>query len=82
MSLQDRLDGIRRALEKKAGPEATALMHRATADLRATGIADRAVRAGQAAPPFALEDSRGRRVSLADLLRRGPVVVQFFRGHW
>ena len=34
------------------------------------------------APSFALPDSQGRRVALADLLGRGPVVIVFFRGHW
>jgi peroxiredoxin len=34
------------------------------------------------APPFALPDSRGNVVRLADLLARGPVVVVFYRGHW
>ena len=31
---------------------------------------------------FELEDSRGDKVSLADLLERGPLVMTFFRGHW
>ena len=33
-------------------------------------------------PPFALPDENGQIVSLADLLKSGPAVVTFHRGHW
>jgi peroxiredoxin len=57
-------------------------MHRATDDLRNSGIMDRVLKEGQTAPSFELKNSRGDRVSLAGLLERGPVVLTFFRGHW
>lgn len=41
-----------------------------------------ALRAGGAAPRFALPDHRGQSVSLDTLLRQGPVVVAFYRGQW
>ena len=37
---------------------------------------------GERAPDFELPDSRGRLVRLSERLRRGPVVVSFFRGAW
>ena len=82
MGLQDRLDRIRAGFEKQAPAEALAVMHRATEELRGSGILDRALKEGQSAPPFELEDSRGERVGLAGLQEEGPVVVTFFRGHW
>ena len=33
-------------------------------------------------PPFLLPDETGHLVSLADLLRNGPVAITFHRGHW
>lgn len=33
-------------------------------------------------PDFVLPNTEGRLVSLASLLSRGPVIVQFFRGEW
>lgn len=36
----------------------------------------------QQAPAFELPDHRGKMVSLAALLERGPAVVIFYRGHW
>ncbi len=38
---------------------------------------------GDRAPEFALPSANGRgQVSLAQLLQRGPVVVEFLRGTW
>jgi hypothetical protein len=82
MNLQQKLDIIRQGFEKEAPPEALAVMHRVTDDLRSAGAADRALKEGQRAPHFDLETSRGRRVSLRGLLGRGPVVITFFRGIW
>jgi hypothetical protein len=82
MKLQQRLDRIREGFEKRAPPEVLAVMHRATEDLRRSGIAGRALKEGLVAPAFELRDSAGRSVGLGDLLKRGPVVLTFFRGHW
>ncbi len=82
MSLQERLDRIRNGFESKAPADVLAIMHGATDDLRNSGIMGRVPKEGAKAPAFELEDSRGRIVSLAGLLERGPVVLTFFRGHW
>ncbi len=52
------------------------------ADLSATGIRDRVLKIGDAAPGFALPNALGSTVSRADLLARGPLVVKFYRGAW
>jgi peroxiredoxin len=57
-------------------------MHRATAELRASGIEQQALKIGERAPSFALFNQDHVQVSSADLLRVGPLVVSFFRGHW
>jgi hypothetical protein len=40
------------------------------------------LRAEDAAPPFALPDQNGNTVTLADLTRRGPAMLVFYRGYW
>lgn len=57
-------------------------MHRATAELIASGAADRALKAGDTAPAFTLMNSEGVEVSSAELLRSGPLVLTFYRGFW
>src|SRR5262249_51198242 len=56
--------------------------HRATMALRQSDILERALKAGEPMPEFTLPDSQGQAVALAGLLRRGPVVVSFYRGDW
>jgi peroxiredoxin len=53
-----------------------------TTDLIATGIADKAVKAGNAAPDFNLPDHLGNNVALQNLLSHGPVILVFYRGSW
>ena len=86
-TLQQRLDDFKKSFESGAPPyhaphEVIETMHRATAELKATGIEDRALKAGDRAPSFALFNQDHVQVSSADLLQQGPLVVSFFRGHW
>jgi len=57
-------------------------MAKADMELAASGIAQRAIKAGDRAPDFRLPDARGGHVRLRDLLAKGPVVVCFYRGGW
>ena len=82
MSLQAKLDALKANFETKAAPETFAVMHKATQELIASGKAERALKAGDQAPAFTLLDSDGKSVSSADLLRKGPLVVTFYRGAW
>ena len=82
MSLQTRLDRIREDFEKQAPPEALKIMHRATEDLRASGIMDGVVGEGRNAPGFTLQDSQGRPTALTEARAAGPGVLTFNRGDW
>jgi hypothetical protein len=86
-TLQDRLDEFKRTFESGAPPynatsEAIEIMHRATAELKASGAENRALKAGDRAPSFALFNQDHVQVASQDLLCDGPLVVTFFRGHW
>jgi hypothetical protein len=86
-SLQERLDEFKKSFESGAPPynaprEAIETMHRATAELKATGIEEQALKVGYRAPSFTLFNQDHVQVASTDLLRRGPVVISFFRGHW
>jgi hypothetical protein len=86
-SLRDRLEGFKKIFEFGAppynvAPERVATLHRATAELKASGIESRALKLGDRAPGFALFNQDHVEVSSKDLLRKGPMVVSFFRGHW
>jgi peroxiredoxin len=87
MSLQDRLDAFK--ADFKAGkapyfapPEIHPVMERGTADLIASGQAERALKAGDKAPAFTLNDPDRQPVSSTELLAKGPLVISFYRGVW
>lgn len=87
MSLQAKLDAFKADFEAGKPPynvprPVIETMHRATAELIETGAAKRAKKAGDLAPTFSLTDPEGNVVSSADLLRRGPLVLSFYRGVW
>jgi len=82
MSLADKLSEMRAASAGRIPADKQAIMHRATEDLRRSGILDRIVPVGGQAPAFELANHDGRRVVSAELLARGPIVLSFFRGSW
>ena len=86
-SLQSRLDEFKKTFESGAPPynapqEVIEKMHRATAELKASGIEKQTLTVGDRAPSFTLFNQDQVQVSSGDLLRQGPLVVSFFRGHW
>ena len=82
MSLADKLAATRAASAGRIPPDRQAIMHRATDDLRKSGILDRIVPVGKPAPAFELANHDGRRVASTELLAGGPMVLSFFRGSW
>ncbi len=81
-TLQDQLDEITSNTRRLVQAERLAVGERAVEELFASGIEERILPVGAAAPEFALKDSGGRLVRSADLLALGPLVIKFFRGRW
>lgn len=86
-NLKDRLEGFKRTFESGAPPynvtpEIVTTMHRATAELQASGLEGRALKIGDRIPDFTLFNQDHVLVSSKVLLLQGPLVVSFFRGHW
>jgi len=87
MSLQRELDAFKAAFESGGPPynvsrERIEIMHRATEELRRSGLAERALKVGDLTPTFELDNQDGQLVRSVDLLAEGPLVITFFRGHW
>ncbi len=82
MTLGEQLEAQRARSATRLSEEQRAVMHRATQELRRSGIVERALKIGDNAPHFELRNPRGDLVRSRDLLARGPLVVSFYRGVW
>jgi hypothetical protein len=80
MSLKDNLDKLKEGFKTRAPQDAQEIMHRATEDLKNSGIMDHVVKVGDRAPDFTLKNTEGQDVSLSTLLGDGSVVLTFYRG--
>jgi peroxiredoxin len=82
MSLARELEKVQATVRGRCSPEQLRLLDQGVDWLRTSGAVGAAVRRGELVPDFDLPDVHGRRVSLAHLLDRGPVVITFFCGSW
>ncbi|MDL2407076.1 peroxiredoxin-like family protein [Rhizobium calliandrae] len=82
MRLQDELDALRDRDRENTPPHIWRVRQQAISDLVSSGIAERAVRAGDQAPAFRLPDPDGNVISSYDLRNGGPALVVFYRGGW
>ena len=87
MTLQAKLDAFKADFEAGKPPynvpySVIETMRRATAELTSLGLAERAKKVGDKAPAFTLKDAEGNALSSLELLKKGPLIVSFYRGVW
>jgi peroxiredoxin len=67
---------------RELSPEFTHAVETFVGRLNGAEAGANAPQVGETLPSFVLPDQNGRLVSLEALLREGPLVVAFLRGHW
>jgi peroxiredoxin len=82
MSLKQILADVAAQGAKRMPPEAIATMEKATADYIAAGIGKNAPGIGDTLPDATLMDATGKPVRLSNLLTKGPLILNFYRGGW
>jgi hypothetical protein len=82
MDLQEKLNALRANFEKQAPKEALKIMHKATDDLRKSGILERVSQVGDSMPEFELENADGKLIRSKDILAHKLMVLSFYRGKW
>jgi peroxiredoxin len=80
--LKDRLLEIKAGIAQYVRPENQAIHDRVVAELQSRGIEENALAVGEPAPEFQLPDQAGRMVASRDLLAKGKLVIDFYRGRW
>jgi peroxiredoxin len=81
MSLVPQLTAISAGL-KDFPTEITGPILKAKSDIVASFDPSKAIQVGSKLPPFTLSDATGKQVSSSDLLSKGPLLINFYRGEW
>jgi peroxiredoxin len=81
MSLKEQLAEYRAGWYQRVPPERQAIMQRHIDQLRSGALA-RMRKVGDRAPAIVLINAKGETVDVAALLKKGPVIVTFYRGGW
>ena len=82
MLLDERLKALRSQESADTPDELKTILSTELKALISSGLAKRAVKAGDKAPSFVLPDADGNTVASAALLQKGALVVTFYRGFW
>jgi peroxiredoxin len=81
-TLANQIAAFKVALATQAPAEVVSLFDRENQALVRSGIDASGLKSGASAPDFTLPDVDGRPVTLSTMLKRGPVVLAFYRGEW
>jgi hypothetical protein len=82
MSLQLKLDELKKELQEKIPRHALVTMHEVNIQLAESGILDKVLKIGDTIPEFILPDQNGLEIRSSQLLAHGPLILSFYRGVW
>jgi peroxiredoxin len=82
LSLAQQLDSLTAKLRAMVPAERLAVVDLAAEELIHSGLANRALKAGDRAPSFELADGDGMLWRSEELLHNGPLAIVFYRGRW
>lgn len=81
-TLQHQLDALNKRLSKSISPASLKNINQAISEINDSEIIANAKNEGDQAPDFTLPDATGKKVRLYDLLKKGAVVLTWYRGNW
>ncbi len=82
MSLREEIQQQREQTLAKAPQDVIDVLMGITQDLKQTGIENKALGVGDKAIDFSLPNIQGEQVNLQQILNKGPVVLNIYRGGW
>lgn len=81
-TLKERLDSLKKNFLEKASKEKIETYEAGIERIARSGVLESALKVGDQAPDFNLPDAAGGKTNLKSLLKKGPVVLIWYRGSW
>ncbi|MDA8365015.1 MAG: peroxiredoxin-like family protein [Gammaproteobacteria bacterium] len=81
-TLRETIDAYKEGISKALPAATFATMNKSTIELKATGIENRALKAGDTMPDFELPNQNGEMRRLSTYLAESAVVLSLYRGGW
>ena len=81
-SLQKTIDDKSAEFAKKADPEKMKAYADGITAVENSGVVEKAIQKGEKAPDFTLPNAVGKEITLSEELKKGPVVLTWYRGGW
>lgn len=81
-ALKSKLDAKKKNFELKADPLKKKIYQEGIESVEKSGILDQALRKGDKAPNFRLKNALGEEVELFEYLKKGKVILTWYRGGW
>jgi len=82
MNFKSELETFAQQMSKNAPQEVLEVIGTEIPKLAESGIMESALKVGDTATDFELQNFEGETVSLSSLVKHGNTVVSFFRGNW
>ncbi len=82
MGLKESLREFEKEVKASMPQEFLSILQEGADSLAAGGLEESAVKVGEKMPSFELKNAVGELVSSDELLKKGPLVISFYRGGW
>ncbi|HAE42612.1 MAG TPA: alkyl hydroperoxide reductase [Clostridiales bacterium] len=82
MSLSEKLQSYREESLSKKNEEDKSIMLETAENLRKLEIEKNALKEGDKIPAFKLKNAIGETIKIYDVLSKGPIIINFYRGAW
>jgi peroxiredoxin len=82
MTLKQEIQDFQKEMIPKIPGDVLDVIMKTSAELIARNIEGQALKKGERLPPFSLTDALGEMRSSEELLKRGSLVISFYRGGW
>lgn len=81
-AFQEELNSLKTHVDSQTPPELTAIIENSLKQIQESRITETALNVGDKSIGFTLENPTGKKVTLAEYLEQGPVILIWYRGGW